>query len=61
MAEPRIYSIDFPYFYAGFGHGAYVTRGTREVSLGHDIAAGTDELSNGIHGAWRWESGGYDG
>ncbi len=55
MAEPLSYSIDLPYFYARFGHGAYVTRGTREVSLGHDIAAGTDEPSNGIHGAWRWD------
>jgi len=60
MAGPLTYSIDLPYFCVRFGHGGFLTRATREVLLGHD-AAGTDEPSNGIHGAWRWESGGYDG
>jgi hypothetical protein len=58
MAEPLGYSIDLPYFYARFDHGGFRTRGKRQVFLGHDTAAGTDEPSNGIFGAWRWDGDG---
>jgi asparagine synthase (glutamine-hydrolysing) len=45
----------FPFFHAAFEGGRVITRGMPSVRLGHRIARGGDNPSDGIFAEWNWD------